>query len=116
MASKYQVNNHSVLNVTKQEAQQGRSWHDLARGRAQKQHGEGEEIPEGDIHAVVKLDNSTHLPQVNQEENKVAIGSLEERLKQIQAQRAEEAKPVPQQPEQNQYDEDVYDEWLKQQR
>jgi polyhydroxyalkanoate synthesis regulator phasin len=110
--SKYQVNNHSVLKVTKQEAQQGKSWHDIARGRATKQHGDGEEIPEGDIHAIPKHYQHPSLAQESPEALNETLSSLEEKIKQMQSQ---EARPTTSPPpaQQNNIDDETFDDWFK---
>ena len=119
MANKYQVNDHSVLTVTKDEAKTGKSWHDISRNRAFKQHGENHEdpskYPEGDIHAPIKHDTSSHLPKINPEETNAAISSLEERLKQVQAQQQQQTPPPPPQPEKSQVDKE-YEEWFRGER
>ncbi len=108
---KYQINGHSVLTVKKDEAQDGKTWHSVGQDRAHKQHPHG--INEGDSHHIKRFDSGLHLPVPNAEETKTEIDSLEERIKQMQAEKAHEVSPQPQQPQKNQYDEDVYDEWFK---
>jgi hypothetical protein len=108
--SKYQVNDHSILKVTKEEAQQGKSWHDIARGRAQRQHGEGEEIPEGDIHAIQKHYEHPGLAQDAPEEVEQTLTSLEEKIKQLQSRKetASTPPPAPKQPA-----DEAFDDWFK---
>lgn len=115
---KYTVNNHSVLNVSNEEAKNGASWHDLARERAFKQHGDAEELPEGDIHAIRKHPDH-HLPQLNPEEEKHALDALEDQIKHLQATENEKAqarnlaKQQQNQQSQNHYEDDPYDDWFK---
>lgn len=113
--AKYQINNHSVLKVTKQEAEQGSSWNDLARRRANAQHGEGEEIPEGDIHHIPKIDYHAQVAQSNPEETKTALDALAEKIKHLQS-RIEKPAPPPlpppvQQPEGD--DDETVEDWYK---
>ncbi|MBA3724127.1 MAG: hypothetical protein H0W89_04550 [Candidatus Levybacteria bacterium] len=108
--SKYQVNDHSVLKVTKEEAKQGSSWHDLAKRREHQQHGDGEDIPEGDIHAVQKHYQHAGIPQRAPEEVKATLDSLEEKIKQLQA---NEVKPQAPTPAQNPQQDDPLDDWYK---
>lgn len=118
MATKYQVNNHSVLKVSNNEAKKGASWHDIARRRAFAQHGgvEDADLPDGDIHKVVRHVD-THLPQVNQEEAEEAVVTLEEQiklLKHAEEERARYQASQPQKPQpQEQFDKDPYDDWFK---
>lgn len=115
--SKYQVNNHSVLKVTKEEAQQGKSWHDIARGRANKQHGEGEEIPEGDIHAIPKHYQHPGLAQEDPEVVNATLTSLEDRIKQMQSKeqqsRIPPTPPPPPAQQPTKIDDDAFDDWFK---
>jgi hypothetical protein len=117
---KYTVNNHSILNVQSEEAKSGASWHDIARGRAFKQHGDAEDLPEGDIHAVRKHQDP-HLHQRNPDEENQALDSLEGKIKQLQQseqQKAQTRTYPQQQPQQDQTQltgeqYDTYDDWFK---
>lgn len=89
--SKYQVNDHSVLKVSKEEAKQGKSWHDIAQRRAHSQHGDGE-MSEDDIHAVKKFDHTLHLPIPNPDEAAHAMETLEGKIKRLQGEEQEKAR------------------------
>lgn len=118
---KYTVNNHSVLNVNNDEAKQGASWHDIARGRAHKQHGDvdGKDLPEEDIHAV-KRHEDHHLPQTDPHEMNQELDSLESQIKMLQQTEAEKAnaRQLAQEQHEKQTQKDTfgdnpYDDWFK---
>lgn len=115
--SKYKVNNHSVLNVSNEEAKHGASWHDIAKRRAFAQHGDAEELPDGDIHKPQSIDHSPHLPNRTAEETEEALTSIEDQIKRLHAQEAEKHRtqqpPQPPVQPQNQFDNDPYDDWFK---
>lgn len=122
--SKYQVNNHSVLKVSNDEAKNGASWHDIARGRAFKQHGDihdTNDLPAGDIHAIHRH-HDDYLPKTNPEEMNRELSALEDQIKQLQATENEKAQArqmAKQQQEQHHgqqkesYEDDPYEDWLK---
>lgn len=118
MSTKYQVNNHSVLNVSTNEAKKGASWHDIIKRREFAQHGgvEQADLPDGDIHKVVRHVD-THLPQVNQQEAEEAVVSLEEQIKLLKHAEEERARYKADQalkpPPQEQIDKDPFDDWFK---
>lgn len=118
--SKYKVNNHSVLNVSNEEAKQSASWHDIARRRAHSQHGGGEELDPNDIHAVRKHEEPD-LRRSDPQEIENELHSLEDQIKQLQEtenQKAQ-ARQLAQQQQQQQkqhhetHEEDPYEDWFK---
>ncbi len=92
----HKVKNHSVLLVKDKEAKQGDSWLDLARERSIKQHGDTDELPENDAHAIRKYEDHNLTPRPP-EETKAALSLLEEQIKELQERekRVEKPKSLP---------------------
>jgi hypothetical protein len=116
MSSKYKVNNHSVLKVSNDEAKQGASWHDIARGRAFKQHPTGE-LSDKDIHSVPKIDYGPQLPEAHPEETEETLHTIEDQIKLLQANEQEKARVRAEQDQKKQQQQsmenDPYDDWFK---
>jgi hypothetical protein len=101
------------LLVKKDEAQKGKSWHDIARERATKQHGDPDNIPEGDIHAIPKISDHEQLRK-SPEETQNSLDSLEQKLEKLKIQKKEEERfqKAPPPATNNPLDEDLLDDWL----
>jgi hypothetical protein len=84
------INNQSPLLTKKIDAEKGKNWNALARARENQQHKDPDNIPEGDIHAVRKIEGHA-APVVPEEKTKAALASLEEQIKMLQIKQRDEA-------------------------
>lgn len=70
------------LLVKKAESKKGSIWHDFAHRRIIRQHG-GDDIPEGDLHAVVKYESPVKPPEVDQKDTDETISYLQREIEHL---------------------------------
>lgn len=80
------------LFVKKADSKKGSLWHDFADKRFKKQHG-GYDIPEGDLHAVQKIEAPILTPQATPEETNAALSDLEKEIQKLKQNDDQSLKP-----------------------
>jgi hypothetical protein len=80
-----------VIFVKRSDSKKGKLWNDLANKRSIQQHGDVDELPEDDLHAVKKFFVPELYPTADPEETEEAVSSLEEEIQQLR----EKGNPLP---------------------
>ena len=70
------------LLVKKSDAKKGSLWHEFANRRIIKQHG-GFDIPEGDLHAIPKIQTPVDPQLTSSEENKEVLSDIEKEIQHL---------------------------------
>jgi hypothetical protein len=72
-----------LLFVKKSESKKGKLWNELADKRAKEQHGNIDELPEDDIHAVKRFIVPDLYPKADPEETEDAVSSLKGEIQKL---------------------------------
>lgn len=80
------------LLVKKSDSKKGSLWHDFAHSRIIKQHG-GDEIPEGDLHAIHKPENPVLGQKSTPEETNAVLSDLEKEIQELKQKDNQQMKP-----------------------
>jgi hypothetical protein len=72
-----------LLFVKRSESKKGSLWNELADKRSKEQHGDVDELPEDDLHAVKKFVVPDLYPEADPEEAEEAVSNLEEEIQKI---------------------------------
>ena len=79
MRDKKRAATKTPLLVRRSDSKKGSLWHDFAHRRIIRQHG-GDDIPEGDLHAVQKYESPVNLNTSTPEEIETALKDLKKEI------------------------------------